>query len=62
MNEEKWKGLYSMNYFLNKTYADSEEARLKAIDQAQLKAYYRYKKNSEAKMKDSNAAKSEGSN
>ena len=38
-----------MNYFLQKTYADSEDARLKAIDQAQLKAYYRYKKNSEAK-------------
>ena len=32
MSEEKWKGLYSMNYFLTKTYADSEEARLKAID------------------------------
>ena len=49
MSEEKWKGLYSMNHFLQKTYSDSEEAKRKALDKAQLKAYYKYKKTSAAK-------------
>ena len=40
-----------MDYFLQKTYSESEEAKLKAIDKAQLKAFY---KNKKEKAKNSN--------